>query len=257
MTKKYKKNFLKTVLFRIDYSTVLSIEVNKPVDFQSKVMELGFQKLTPIQGLFFELTPSRLESQNALTKIQSWQFSDASETKKITLQSNSLTYEVTSYESFDKFRNELKTIIGAFFEQYKTVISRIGLRYINIIDDDDPSKELFDWKNLINTKLLHGQDFYADKNKLSRILHVLNIKESEYLVQFQYGHINTQFPNTINSRQFVLDYDCFIENINLSDKDILLKNVETFHVAIENLFESSITPGLRDKMGELKDEPTE
>ena len=66
-------------------------------------------------------------------------------------------------------------------------------------------------------------------------------------LNFRYGMYNPQYPNIMRENSFTLDYDCFCDSV-ISGFDALLAHIVKGHDEIQDLFESSITDSLREKM---------
>lgn len=131
------------------------------------------------------------------------------------------------------------------------IINRVGLRYINQIkiESGDP----IDWNGLIHPSLFSVQrEFISRENGLLRSMHYLELKEEGYNLKFQFGLFNSEYPNPISRKEFVLDYDCSTnEEIDISR--IFVKANE-FNKKIHEWFEKSIQDGLRDIMGVVNNE---
>ena len=64
-------------------------------------------------------------------------------------------------------------------------------------------------------------------------------------MNFNYGLYNSEFPNKISRKDFVLDYDCYTANIEKKDS---YEYLNKFHEKINEEFEKSIEEGLRKEM---------
>ncbi len=78
-------------------------------------------------------------------------------------------------------------------------------------------------------------------------MHYLELKEEGYNLKFQFGLFNSEYPNPISRKEFVLDYDCSTNE----ETDILeiFDKAKEFNKKIHEWFEKSIQDGLRDIMG--------
>ncbi|MEN4007279.1 MAG: TIGR04255 family protein [Methanobacteriaceae archaeon] len=78
---------------------------------------------------------------------------------------------------------------------------------------------------------------------------IIEVREDDYLLRFQFGLYNTEYPSPIARKEFVLDYDCYIEG----EIDILelFKRSDECNKIIYSWFERSIQDELRKEMGML------
>ena len=102
------------------------------------------------------------------------------------------------------------------------------------------------WNNYINDLLIGSLKFAIDKKKsIARAMGQIVFKEENSNINFNYGIWNSNYPNEVNEKIFVLDYDGYskfpldVESLNLSDI------VKEHNKKIEDLFENSIKEGLR------------
>ena len=84
------------------------------------------------------------------------------------------------------------------------------------------------------------------KDSLARTIGIISYNFNDFVMKFQYGMYNSEFPNTISKREFVLDYDCstkesrdMIETLDLFDK---------MHELVEEKFYNSIDIELKNQI---------
>ncbi len=244
----YKTNFLTNVVFKVDFPKILELnEQNPPAKLQEKIRE-KFPDLKEIKKQYIKFD-TKLTGENVEVKQEktiSWKFSNKEKTKNVFVDSEFIYLEYNKYTKFQEFLEDIKFIISIFFEIYPVKISkRIGLRYVNQIKL--PEGDPLDWNGLINESLFDVTNRFIDeKDNLRRSMHSLEIKENEHNLRFQFGSFNSEYPNTIARKEFVLDYDCYtVEETDITDVSIKAKE---FHEIISKWFEKSILDGLRDKM---------
>jgi len=242
----YRKNFLTKVIARVDFQPILIIGEENPTQFQDALRQT-FPRLEVSQTL--QIKADKAQNANiAMRKLPTvWNLKDKSEENKIDLSSNYIALSCFKYTAFDKFNSTLINIYNKFNEIYKpSIIKRIGLRYINEIKlDGDP----FDWTNLINENLFSSLNaFSAKRNKISRAMNQVHFQDEDSRLVFQFGIFNSEFPNTIVKREFILDYDCISEE-EREPADVLPEFTK-FNARITDLFEMNIEDGLRKEMGE-------
>ena len=66
---------------------------------------------------------------------------------------------------------------------------------------------------------------------------------------FTYGIPNSIFPSKISRKEFLLDFDCYTENI---EEDSVLQHLKIFHNKIQQFFEYCIKEKLRNLMEIVK-----
>ena len=156
--------------------------------------------------------------------------------------------EFNIYTCFDDFVNHLSKILKSLFGVFNELqVERFGLRYINEIEiNTDDIKDPFNWGNYLHDDLLSIFNIPDEKTNITRAFHNLEIIYADFILRFQYGMHNPDFPAPIKKKQFILDYDAYMTGI--LDKEDILENLSVFHEEIEKLFEKSITDSLRVKM---------
>ena len=240
----YKRNFLTKVIARVDYQPILIIGEENPTQFQDALRQT-FPRLEINQSL--EIKASKTQTADfAMRKLPMvWNLIDKNKENKIDLSSNYLALSCFKYTHFDLFFSSLSNIYNKFTEIYKpSIIKRIGLRYINEIKlDGNP----FDWHNFINKNLFASLGAFSEKkDMISRAMHHVHFQDEDSRLVFQFGMFNSEFPNTITKREFILDYDCVSEEER--EPNAVLPEIAKFNKKITALFEMNIEDGLREKM---------
>lgn len=169
----------------------------------------------------------------------------------ILLDTNALTFNILNYSSYSEFISHVKRTIS-LLQVGNEELKRLGLRYINHIKLKEGSP--FEWEGYIAPPLIQNIDFLddTDRNSLSRNMGqmLFNKYDPDRYLNFIYGMPNSEFPNKIAKREFVLDYDCYTEsNININEAYIYIKS---FHDEIKRMFVKSIGDKLIKKIGEDK-----
>lgn len=241
---KYKKNFVKQVIFRLDYKRINSMNLSEKGAFFEK-LKSKFPKFNELKNQSFELeTATNLENFNFKRDQKiGWEFLSDDGLNRIVVDPDHVICETTNYVSFDSFRENIKFLLETVFQSHETTsFSRLGLRYVNIIELNKGNP--LDWEGFISEKLLVvGDNFY---NKLNKTMHLLEYKNEECALRFQYGIFNSEYPAPIARKEFVLDFDCYTLNIKNLDSALTISN--NFHGTIKSLFEKSIGPKLRGVM---------
>jgi|SRR5208337_970311 len=252
---KYKNNFLTGVILKIDYPSISNLETTDQLDeFHKKIKKIALNK-KEIPRILMEGQVNNDDFQMSKKESRiTWEFSNKDESKKIAIDKEFISVVYTKYKNFDNYFKEIKTIIDAFNQSFPfSTAKRIGLRYVNIITIKTGNP--FEWDNLINKDLLSVfSNFVDEKVGLLKNMQYLDFKTSEYQMIFWSGLYNSEYPNPISRKEFVLDYDCFIMNeIPFSE---FYPKIELFNITINKWFEHSIENNLRRIMEEVDDEKT-
>jgi uncharacterized protein (TIGR04255 family) len=245
VTNNYKKNFLKNVIFRLDYSIILDLSENKPINFQKEIID-DFPILEPITQLGFQLEQQGEEMSAKNLKKTIWKFLSKDKLKSIELDQEYLSISIknNTYTTFGEYRELVEKIITLFYNNYpSTIINRLGLRYINEIQINESDN--FEWSNYLDDSLTGCFNFLEDKTKVKRVINsfITKVNDNSFL-NFKYGIFNKHFPSEIVDKTFILDYDCYTRE-QLEKSDILPK-IGLYNEVITEKFEKSIKKGLRD-----------
>jgi len=251
----YRSNYLKNVIFRIDFSQQL-VHNKKSIDDFYNLIKEEFPKKDAIKGKILRTQIVTKKDSNKVTqqeqKVTNYKFSDENQTKILMLEPlSNINLVFNIYKNSKELKDIIRLIINAVIQIYGDIeIKRTGLRYIN--DISLPEGNPFDWAPFINHSLITGLDFPPENRTLSRSMGIIELIRDDHGVLFQYGMYNPEYPNKIARKIFILDYDCYIKN-NLNASEINEK-IEILQKDEENLFESSIRDELRKKMGVVIDD---
>jgi uncharacterized protein (TIGR04255 family) len=241
----YKSSFLTNVVFRVDFPTILGLDnKNPPIQFQSEIKD-RFPILETKPGKSVEFKISKEPTTVSEIEVFLWQFFNKERSKLVEITSDSIVLEYFIYNNFKEFFDDVEWAFRKFFNIYDVarISNRIGLRYINQIkiETGDP----FDWNNLINPDLvLESKAFITNKQNIKKSMHLLEIKTKVCDLKFQFGMFNSEYPNPIARKEFVLDYDCFLkEESEISE---IYGKIKTFNDVAASWFEKSIEDGLRN-----------
>ncbi|MBD3350436.1 MAG: TIGR04255 family protein [Candidatus Lokiarchaeota archaeon] len=248
----YNRNYLDKVIFRIDFLTEISHEVinstnviksimkNFPVNEKDRIVYENKYKVK------LKKAESELAQEQAYEIVEKV-FTDSEKGKRLTFSSRYLIVEIFDYNVFDLLLSYVEEILKNI--DSNIVVSRMGLRYINNYEFKE--KQLFNFQKYFNKKLLSFR-FIEELDEKILAKRAINIQEyifNNNNLRFQYGLYNPDFPATIKKKAFVLDYDCYYQNI-IEDKNIILPKFKELHYLIQYFFEKSITDKMKDEMNQ-------
>lgn len=246
----YNKNFLTSVLVRVDFQSLSSWENQEKKNEIQAFLKEFYPKSQTIKGQDLELITGKGITPTVNSKVkEGYMFKSVDEEKRVVYGEDSFVFEVIKYGCFTDFINEFKRLFEKFSEIYSfTVSSRFGIRYINNIKIEEGRAT--DWKGYINNALFQEfKDFILlETEKPRRTFHSLEFASDLGVLRFLYGMYNSEYPNQIVKKEFVLDYDYFTTD-ELQGVQLFTRAKE-FNDYITNLFERSIGDKLRQIMNE-------
>lgn len=245
---KYKRNFLTNVLCRLDFSPLLELLKEEPVDFQKRIRGLlpQYEKQTLLKYTTKFQDGKKIDENEAQPV---YQFKSEDGKKKAVLNYESCFFECQDYRHFKEFSEEVKSIFMPLSEIYGVKsVNRLGLRYINQIclKEGNP----LDWHGFISKDLTHSLYSFFEKDKIARLMEQSVLSFDDYKMNFTYGIYNSEFPAKVSRKEFILDFDCFAESVEFSS---LIDLLTVFNRTIKLYFEKSIDDKLRAEM-EIIDE---
>lgn len=235
-----RKSSLTKVIFRLDFQKEISFSKEFIDELGSSIKD-SYPELKTDERVLFSLT---IESSGKTTKEKRdkiYRLTNKDTGNTIVLEPDSLAVDLSTYSRF----SDLQSLVGELIRKVGPQIGemklrRIGLRYINEIKM--PEGHPLDWTEFINENLVSNLRFVEKRNDLSRAMTVLEFAGEEFRMRFQYGLFNSEYPNPIAKREFVLDYDCYLqEEFLLSD---VSNYVSRFHAEIMKTLRESVSDGL-------------
>lgn len=243
----YEKPFLKEVIARVDFAApVASLGTRIPHKVANAAVE-RFPILEQRKALAQELQISSDEIHHKREEFTEWNYHGRNREKRLVIAPGFAYVTYSQYSTFEAFKEDFFTVIETLFKKYPDLRSgRFGLRYINKIET--PNHDLFEWKDLIDERLLGlFSRFLEQRQYVTRLFNIANFKHDDDIqVKFQFGAPNPAFPARIRSPLFVLDIDAYLQG--LQDISEISGNIDLAHAHIQELFEQSITDKLRELM---------
>lgn len=236
----YSKNFITQVIARVDYLPILVLKEKPPIEFQDRIRE-QYPRFEQVMGVNINIKDG---SDPAVQhKPAVWKFLNIDRTEEINISADYFAFTASKYERFSLFRDKLTALFNAFVGTHKpSLVKRVGLRYINEIGlDGNP----FLWEGFLNANLFSTLNAFPEyQTQISRSVHQMQLMMENYKVLFNFGMFNSEFPNTISKKEFILDYDCLSEDER--PVEAVLPTFTEFNNIIWDLFEKSIGDNLRD-----------
>jgi len=228
-------NFLKQVILRLDFLSEIDRSQQVLEDITKDVSDI-LPEFETRDIVSVEMTIDQAQKTTKERRYKSFSFRNNTTNNSLVLEPSAIIFDLKEYNNYEEFKRLVQKVIQNLGEQTQSIkVSKIGLRYINqiIIKEGSP----FDWTNLIKEPLICSLNFIENRSELSRSVGVMELNKSDYHVRFQYGWFNSEYPNPIAKKEFVLDYDCYSDDeIDISS---IISQIRILHDEIKNLYEQS------------------
>jgi uncharacterized protein (TIGR04255 family) len=158
----YKKNPLDKVICQFRFPPILKIDAEIPAEFQDKIRkdfpnytETPELRVEPSPRIKGQIPPELLSQVLQSTSTKNYEFSSEDGQWKINLTRTFIALTASKYERWEKFKETLQIPLKALTEIYSPVhFSRIGLRYIDIIQRSVLGLEGVSWTELLKPYIL-------------------------------------------------------------------------------------------------------
>lgn len=152
----FPQNTLEEVICQVSFPAVLSISTHSPSEFQERIRERypRYSKENPVSvppQVAQMLRP--FLGENGEKTVHRFRTSD--EVQMISLASEFTAISTSQYRNWANFSGEIELSLNALGDVYKPAfVSRVGLRYRNVIDREQLGLPDRTWRELINPDLL-------------------------------------------------------------------------------------------------------
>lgn len=246
---RYEKNFLTQVIVRIDFLQFLpTIQLLTP-SIETEILKSfprrGKDQKIQFNAINVTIDSSRLNTPDAQHEmIEGIQREYISGKNKLLLSNKFVVFEINDYESYDLHRESFRDVLHSLFAENELASARVGIRYINIFNSNDIKIRKNMFASSISSSIGANTLDKEGDIRLTRAMGMNEYQVSSMILNFRYGMYNPDFPNPLQKKDFVLDFDCFtMEPIESSDG--ILRCIDMGHKSIQVLFETSITDSLR------------
>lgn len=247
----YGKTFLKEVILRIDFPAPLpALKKTIPAKvYKAALSRFPVSESQKVQAQELQFSATGI-STNSREEMQ-WVFNGKEREKTLVIAPQHMVYSTRDYKSFEEMTEDFFHVLNVLrFVESELVISRVGLRYVNIIELSDGHP--LDWKGYVDDSLLGMFGFNGRQANLSRVFHVLEYNFDEINLKCQLGVANPDYPAVVRRRQFVLDLDA--SSVSVYELDDLQKVISDAHSLVQDFFETSIGEQTRKLLKQRKNE---
>ena len=255
----YKQNPLEEVLCQLRFPTILAIKTVDPAAFQNEIRSSyplyskeGDDSLLSGVSLGLPKDVANIVSQLPIAKVGegvTHKFLTENSARFISLSSEFLAVTETDYRRGEEFKGQIKLAVDAVEAQYHpSFYSRIGLRYVDIIDKSKIGLAEATWDSLINPAVV-GMLGAADIGDMVQEIRSVVVMELDRevvvggMVRVRHGIVK----GDDDAEAYKIDVDLFTGE--RSEADDVIGTLDIFNGLAGNLFRWVITDELRDALG--------
>ena len=247
LSRKYRRNFLKTVLVRIDFAAPIGLGTQGPPKPVIDSLKKAFPLPEPKKVMVMEVISTPEGTQRNEHFQMQWLYHSRERNRRVRIDEVSMYIEYDRYTRFENLRDTFMAVAQALFQSFQNLqIKRLGVRYIDKIEMKGTNYT--DWAKYLDDNLLAAFRLADDPKAITRAFHVLERRWGDDVQsRLQYGMPNPDYPSPIRKKLFVLDWDVFC--VRLLDAVELPALLDEFHKIAKLGFEGVIKDGLRRMMG--------
>jgi uncharacterized protein (TIGR04255 family) len=247
---KYRRNPLDRVVCQLRYPPILKIDLEVPADFQDRVRQEfpNYVEKTELR-LDFPSKPVPQETlaqlvQSAATK--NYEFLSEDRSWQINLTRNFIALSTNSYIRWEHFRDKLQLPLQALTNVYTPLhISRVGLRYVDVIKRSRFNLEDVPWNELLKPHILGltGAPEVAASVKSFETRHDVNLRDDLGSVR-----IVTRLVESKDNGELCYMIDSDFSNSGKRDVARALEELDQLSIRGSRLFQWCITERLHQAM---------
>ncbi|MCW1919973.1 TIGR04255 family protein [Rhodobacter sp. KR11] len=251
----YDHNPLFEVVAQLQFPTILSIGVDIPAKFQELVRR-SFPLVEIKHAINVNVDVALGEAKSHSKTF--YEFLSEDKAFKIVLGDDFIALSTSQYRHWEDFSNQLKLAIDALGAVYDVqFFTRIGLRYVDIIDRAHLNLKEIPWAELLRPSLLGilSEEFGADDQiKIESMVTNFSLDGGNVKCTFNCGLPNPDILNddqrksAENGNLIVLDTDFFSPEGNTNAADAF-SSLATYNKCTRNAFRWAIKEHLHKALG--------
>lgn len=253
----YKNNVLEQVICQLRFPTILKIDTEVPSAFQEIIRHRFPVFKQTNEGVdpgfpdgIAQLIPQEFIESFAMRGNLRFQFLSSDRKWTVSLTREFVALSTTDYTSWEEFCENMDLIIRGLLEVYAPAfITRVGLRYQNVIDRELLDLEGCTWNNLIEGYVLGplAKNTVADAVAEHRNTLVVRLEGQNNFVRLEHGLV-TDGDSDSASVCYKLDNDLYSQEEAQANAEYLTQKLDYLNAANRRLFNWCITDRLRSAM---------
>lgn len=247
----YDDNPLDNVICQVRFPTILRIDAEPPLAMQERLLP-DYVHFNETQAVLFNIkmggkpvTSGEDLGEMPPSSAKTYEFSTDDKRWTINLTRNFLSISTPDYQNWGEFRSRFETALMVLLDVYKpTIITRVGLRYIDVIVRSRLQLDNTDWSELIAKPIVGvlASDIKGNVNEFQSTFSV-GLKDQVGTVKVRAGTVKAPQSDEIC---FMIDSDYF--NLSSRKPEEVLPAIDVFHSRAYNLFRWCISDKLHNAM---------
>ena len=249
----YQNNPLDRVICQLRFPPILKIDTEIPAEFQNRIRNqfpnfsetLGFKVELP-DAMKGAIPPEILEQVTQSSGKKNYEFISEDGHWKINLTRTFMALTAYKYKRWEEFKEKLSTLLYSLIDIYApSYYSRIGLRYVNVINRSVLHLEDVSWSELLQPYILGlvGSSELHNHIKGLECKYEVGLSDGESVAR-----IVTMFVQATKNNEtcFMIDNDFFSENKTTIESAI--DKLDYFNERSSRLIQWCITKRLHQAM---------
>ena len=249
----YKKNSLRKVTCQLRFPPILRIDAEPPADFQDQIRK-DFPELAEKSEVTFEF-PSPIARQiprDVLSEVvqrsgvHNYEFGSVDGDQKINLTRNFVALTSNTYVRWESFKNQLNMPFQALVSTYSPEsLSRIGLRYHNIIQRSEVGLPGVQWDQLLKPYVagILASKEVGESVEALECKHEIRLADGQSLVRMIIGFAEAKDTGEVC---FTIDNDFY--NTGRTEVDATMDKLDFLNSRASRLIQWCITDRLHEAM---------
>ena len=246
LIKEYKGNFLRSVMLQIKYPKCTEIASDR--EYVASLFKSILPRINDVKTGSLRISFNQNDKNPVLQPIPDnslgFEMKSNDGAKILVVLEDSLNFSISGsvYENFDQIQNEILLILNILEKNNVQLLSRIGIKKINIVDfsleGNDKISFLDVVKMILNPKLVNGIDSFPKSSSISQNINTINYSEGEDRLNLIYGLLKPSELDFKNG-QVVIDIDLF--NSSITPISELINTSDSINKEIFNVFNWSLS----------------
>lgn len=250
----YRNNVLDQVICQLRFPTILKIDTEVPSAFQEAIRHKFPIYQQTLEGAepgipdgISQLIPREFIESFAIRGNLRFQFISSDRAWTVSLTREFVALSTTQYTSWEEFRGKMDLTIKALIDVYAPAfITRVGLRYQNVIDRNALALEGSSWKHLIASYVLGplAENTVSDAIAEHRNTLGVRLEAENDFVRLEHGLVLDSASDSANF-YYKLDNDLYSQEETQANVEYLTEKLDYLNAANRRLFNWCITDKLR------------